>query len=168
VLGGGGEGGADADDDDADDDDEQWDAIVDRFVQFRPLPDMEGSGASAYAPAKSPFAQLVEEAVKVDVDEEIGTEVEANALHSTLAPADLLPAAAAPHGAHAIEQLRVYLEEYLGDRVFLQAYKCLRRVMDEGGSIKEQRARLETVLDTGTAEHFLPLLVQLVRAEDAM
>lgn len=47
MLGGGsGEGGADADDDDADDDDEQWDAIVDRFVQFRPLPDMEGSGAS--------------------------------------------------------------------------------------------------------------------------
>lgn len=77
-----------------------------------------GLDLTAYAPAKSPFAQLVEEAVKVDVDEEIGTEVEANALHSTLAPADLLPAVAAPHGAHAIEQLRVYLE--------VMAIRCLQ------------------------------------------
>ena len=59
-------------------------------------------------PAKSPFAQLYEEAVKLDVDEEVEAEVEADgALSSTVAPKDLAKIAAAPHD---IEKLRVYLE----------------------------------------------------------
>ena len=40
--------------------------------------------------------------------------------------------------------------------------------MDDGVSLKEQRLRLEKVLDTGTAEHFLPLLYNLIKSEDSV
>ena len=65
---------------------------------------------------------------------------------------------------------QVYLEEYLGDREFIQAYRCQRQSLEEKLPYPEQLKRLSSALsnDTGTAEYVYNLVNRVIVAEDNM